>query len=138
MIKTQKYDFAGITVSAICGLHCILTPIIIIKSPELGHKIESPWIQSILIILIAGIFYRAIYRNFKNHKSKVTLGLGLTGFIILLATYINEIFFAHGDHHHHGGHDETTSIVLAITGSVLMISAHILNIKHCKCAIKNC
>ena len=136
MIKTQKYDFAGIAVSAVCGLHCILTPIIIIKLPELGQKIESPWVQSILIILTAGIFFHTIYRNFKNHKSKTTLGLGFTGLIVLLATYVNETFFVHGDHHHHGGHDETASIVLAITGSVLMISSHILNIKHCKCAIK--
>ena len=137
MIKMQKYDIAGILLSTICGLHCILTPIILIKFPDLGHKIESPWLQSVLLLLIAGIFYQAIYRNFKVHKSKLTLGLGLLGFMILLGAYINETFLEHADHHHHGAHDETTAIIFAITGSVLMISSHILNIKHCKCGTKN-
>ena len=135
-MKKQKYDFAGIVLSTICGLHCIITPIILIKFPELGHKIESPWLQLALLIMIAGIFYQAIYRNFKIHKSKLTLSLGVSGFVILVATYINELLMGHEEHHRHGGNEELLSITLAIIGSTLMISSHILNIKNCNCSEK--
>ena len=106
----------------------LYTPILIINFPKLGEKFESPWVQSILLILIAGIFYQSVYKNFKRHKSKMTLGLGLSGFSILIYTYLMEVL---GDHHahvesaHQHHHDDNLTIGLAILGSILMISSHL-------------
>ena len=132
----KNYDLVGITFSFLCGIHCLITPILIINFPKLGEKFESPWVQSTLLVLIAGVFYQSVIKNFKFHRSKLTLGLGLSGFIILIYTYLNELL---GEHHghmeeaHHHHQDETFTIVLAIVGSALMISSHLYNIKHCKC-----
>ena len=133
--NNNTYDLMGIIFSVLCGAHCLVTPILILNFPSIGEHFESPWIQSTLLLIIAGIFYHSVYRNFKIHKSKLTLGLGVSGFLILISIYMNELFAGH-DHHmesaHH--HDETVSIVLAIVGSILMISSHLLNIKFCKCS----
>tara|TARA_B100000925_G_scaffold286817_1_gene265103 strand:- start:791 stop:1216 length:426 start_codon:yes stop_codon:yes gene_type:complete len=138
-MRNNNYDIAGIVFSFICGIHCIITPILIINFPSLGEQFESPWLQSTLLILIAGIFYQSVYKNFKRHKSKLTLGLGFSGFIILIYTYLTELLGEHHGHieeaHHH--QDETLTIALAIIGSVLMISSHLFNIKHCKCIKQN-
>ena len=136
MKVNKTYDLMGIIFSILCGIHCIVTPILIINFPKIGERFESPWVQCILLAIIAGIFYQSVYRNFKIHKSKLTLGLGFSGFLVLMATYVIELLAGH-EHHvesaHHQHHDETFSIVLAITGSILMISSHLLNIKNCKC-----
>ena len=131
----KNYDIVGIIFSALCGAHCIITPILILNTPNIGKKFESPWVQTILLILIAGIFYQSVWRSFKTHGSKLTLGLGLSGFLILFSTYLNELLAGHEHHIEHAHHhEETFSIVLAILGSVLMISSHLLNIRHCKCS----
>ena len=136
MKANQKYDFLGILLSILCGVHCIVTPLIILYSPELGHKLESPWTQTLLLSLIALIFYQSVYVNYKRHRSKLTLGLGLSGFITLLTVFMIEVFSDHhGEAHHHGAghHEETLNLVLAITGTIFMVSSHLLNIKNCKC-----
>ena len=134
MKNNKLYDFIGILFSFLCGIHCIVTPILIINFPALGEKFESPWVQSVLLFLIAGIFYQSVYKSFKLHKSKLTLSLGISGFSILIFTYLFELFSGHDAHEataHH--HDESLTIALAIVGSVLMISSHLFNIKFCKC-----
>ena len=136
----KNYDLVGITFSFLCGIHCIITPVLIINFPKLGEKFESPWVQSTLLLLIGGIFYQSVIKSFKFHRSNLTLGLGFSGFLILTYTYLNELL---GDHHthienaHHHHQDETFTIILAIVGSVLMISSHLFNIKNCKCIKKN-
>lgn len=135
-MKNNNYDVAGIVFSLICGIHCLVTPVLIINFPKLGEQFESPWVQSILLILIAAVFYQSVYKNFKRHKSKLTLGLGFSGFIILIYTYLIELLGEHHEHMdaaQHQHQDETLTIVLAIVGSALMISSHLFNIKHCKC-----
>ena len=142
MNNNKKYDFAGIFFSLICGIHCIITPILIINFPKLGEKFESPWVQLTLLVLIAGIFYQSVYKSFKIHRSKLTLSLGLSGFFILIYTYISELLPGHElhsmeAHHQSHGHnhvEEPLTIALAIVGSVLMISSHLFNIKFCRCA----
>mgnify|MGYP001305016623 CR=1 FL=1 len=139
MIRKQNYDFAGITLSVLCGLHCIITPIAVLNFPKYGKAIESPWMQFSLLFLIAFAFYKSVLRGFQIHKSKLTLGLGVTGFLILISTYMLEIFGDHHEHAHHGheAHDEKYTIMLAIIGSALMIISHIKNIINCKCVEKN-
>ena len=135
MNKNKNYDLAGILFSALCGAHCIITPILILNSPSIGRKFESPWVQTILLCLIAAIFYQSVWRSFKSHRSKLTLGLGASGFLILISTYLAELFAGHEHHMEHAHHhDETFSIMMAIIGSVLMISSHLLNIRLCKCS----
>ena len=134
----QAYDFVGMVLSILCGIHCIITPILILSFPFLDERLNSPWVHGVLIAFVALAFYQSVYLHFKIHKSKKTLVTGIVGFVILLGVSIVEIF-AHADEHGHGHggaegyHDESFMLYFAVTGSVLLVTSHILNIKECKC-----
>ena len=137
MKNDQKYDFLGITLSILCGIHCLVTPLVIFYFPNFGDKLQSPWTQSLLLVLIAWVFYQSVYVNYKKHRSKITIGLGLSGFSTLLFVFMMEIFSGHNEHAHHhheaGFHEEPLTLTLAILGTIFMVSSHLLNIKNCKC-----
>jgi len=134
----QAYDFVGMVLSILCGIHCIITPILILSFPILDERLNSPWVHGVLIAFVAWAFYQSVYLHFKLHKSKKTLITGILGFVILLGVSLVEIF-AHADEHGHGHggaeghHDESFMLYFAVTGSVLLVTSHILNIKECKC-----
>ena len=134
----QAYDFVGMVLSILCGIHCIITPILILSFPILDERLNSPWVHGVLIGFVAWAFYQSVYLHFKLHKSKKTLITGILGFVILLGVSLVEIF-AHADEHGHGHggaeghHDESFMLYFAVTGSVLLVTSHILNIKECKC-----
>ena len=135
---SQTYDFVGMVLSILCGIHCVITPILILSFPVLDDRVNSPWVHGLLIGFVGWSFYQSVYTHYKLHKSKKTLGVGVAGFLILLVVSAIEVF-AHGDEHgHHGGaeaghHDEGFVLYLAITGSILLVTSHILNIREFKC-----
>ena len=136
----QNYDFLGIFLSILCGIHCLITPFLLLYFPSLGENFESPWVHALLMALVGWAFYQSVYLHYKIHRSKPTLGLGILGFAVLLIVSIIEVFF-HSDEHGHGvnetHHDESFMLYLAITGSILLITSHILNIRKCKCLTGN-
>lgn len=136
--KKKNYDYMGIFLSLICGIHCLVTPLLIIYLPLLGDMVETIWFHTATITFIAFAFYQSIYKHFKQHQSKLVLSLGVTGLVLFLISYINELTHHSGEHEH--GHslsdfhsDETFLTYIAIAGAVLLVSAHVLNIRKCKC-----
>ena len=140
--SNQTYDIAGMVLSILCGIHCIITPILILSFPILDERLNSPWVHASLIGFVAWAFYQSVYLHYKIHKSKKTLLTGVFGFIILFVVSLVEIF-AHADEHGHGHggaeghHDESFLLYFAITGSILLVTSHILNIRECKCLTEN-
>ena len=136
VLKDQNYDFLGIFLSSLCGVHCLITPFLLLYFPSIGKNFESPWIHALLMGLVGWAFYQSVYLHYKIHRSKPTLGFGILGFGFLLIVSVIEVFF-HSDKHGHGHneahHDESFTLYLAIMGSVLLIVSHILNIRKCKC-----
>lgn len=139
--KNIKYDSVGMILSVLCGVHCLITPLLLIFQPLIGKAYESTWFHTGMMILILFVFYQSIYKKFKLYRSKLPLGLGLAGIGIFLITYINELYHhaedeGHGDHHGHlvvpDHSDETSMIYLGILASILLVSAHIINIKKSK------
>ena len=136
-IKQQTYDYVGIILSILCGLHCLVTPIIIVSLPQLKTGLTSPWAHSALILVMIYIFNQSVLKHYKIHKSIKTLVSGIIGLTLIIMAYFIEVF-SHHEHEGHGHHaeiasDETLIIILAITGSVLLICSHIFNIKKCRC-----
>ncbi len=134
----RSYDYLGVILSTLCGVHCLVTPLLILYLPVVGHSMQSPWFHTAMILFVAFTFHQSIYKHFKIHKSKLTLGLGLSGLVFFAIGYLNELMHHSEEHgnrygHHEVHNDETAMIYLAIIGAVLLISAHILNIRKCKC-----
>ena len=136
---TNKYDIFGMSISILCGIHCVVTPILIMSAPSIGKGLQSPLGHSLMIGLMAFSFYQSVFKDFKKHQSKLTLGLGLSGFLFILISYVNEILsHGHGHEVEHTAHvevhhDETVFIVVAIVGAALLVTSHLLNIRNCRC-----
>lgn len=135
VLNRKSYDLWGIALSTICGIHCLITPIAILYFPSLAEHIKSSWTHTLLIGLVAVMFYQSVYLHYKVHRSKTALRLGLLGFVLLLIPYFFEVLHHSHEHHSHGnGHSkESLLLYLAIAGSLLMITSHIMNLRKCRC-----
>jgi ABC-type enterochelin transport system permease subunit len=86
-----------------------------------------------MFLLVAWTFNRSVVKCYKSHRSKLTLSIGLAGFLCLLGVYITEVashFHAHA--HEHEGHNEDIIISFAVLGGALLVISHILNISKSK------
>lgn len=139
MNNSKTYDIVGMGLSVICGIHCIVTPFLIVSAPAIGEGLESIWAHTFLIVLMIFSFYQSVFKHYKMHLSKLTLGLGFTGIIFILITYINEIFAHSHEEHHEAGHievhDQGMMLYVGILGALFLVSSHFMNIKKCKCLI---
>jgi hypothetical protein len=138
--ESRTFDFIGITLSILCAIHCVITPFLIISVPALGELFESKIFHATLILLVVFSFYQSVYKHYKLHGSKLTLGLGFIGFVLILVNYVSELFaHSHGDEHGHhevAAHgDETIMIAVAIAGGIFLVTSHILNIRNCRCLV---
>lgn len=136
--KFKNYDYLGAILSFLCGVHCLITPVLIIYLPIVGETIETTWFHTGMIVFILFAFYQSIYKHFKIYNSKFILSLGFAGLSLFVVSYISELMHHSGEHDHghelsnvHG--DETSMIYASIAGAILLISAHILNIRKCRC-----
>ena len=144
---TKTTDIFGISFSILCAAHCLITPFLMAYAPRLGHQFESPWFHGTLMVLVTWALYQSIYVNYKARGSKKILGLGLTGYGILIINFLIEVF---GHDHHDHGHDhqhaisevhadETLMIIFSIVGGLFLVTAHFLNYIECrkKCSKTN-
>lgn len=124
---SSTLDFIGIMLSVLCAIHCSITPLIILFLPSLGSIFQSEFMHVGLFILILPTAIFSFLRCYKLHKDLKTLGLGILSLIFLLSGIAaDRIFHSHSLEH-----------FLTVTGSMMIITAHILNIRHCHCLKKN-
>ena len=113
-----QWDLAGISVSALCTLHCVVLPVVMSSFPVWGIAVlENPWLEALLIGLafVSGLI--AFYKGcFVLHKRKEPLLLFCFGFLLLLANQWNE---------------HLTFYVIPIA-SAAIITAHIINYRYGK------
>ncbi|MEE4329707.1 MAG: MerC domain-containing protein, partial [Wenzhouxiangella sp.] len=114
-------DRAGICVSTLCLIQCLLLPIIVIAVPALSVPfLDSEAFHLLLLGLILPVGIIAFYLGYRVHANRATIVIGLTGLGVVLLTAIL-------------GHDHLSPIASALwtsLGGVLLISAHLLNLHH--------
>jgi uncharacterized membrane protein len=133
-------DKFGICVSALCLVHCLLTPVVLILFPSLASTmIEDEKIHMIFAAFVIFSVIIAVYPQCRKHGHKDIIALALGGVILIVLSFALDDILGHAVHAHPSGHAaHSTSgghIILTITGSILLIAAHIKNIKvrHGKC-----
>jgi hypothetical protein len=118
-------DKLGICVSGLCLIHCLITPFILVLFPSFklaffGHEA----FHQIFGVIVVSSVLMAVYPQCRKHGHKDIIGWAIAGVVFIMGG----IFLGHdlGEGIEHG---------LTITGSVLLIVAHIKNIKvrHGKC-----
>jgi len=130
-VATLPIDTLGIGASALCIVHCLLTPVLLSFSTLLAHVIPSEEGTHRSIAVIVALFGTiALVRGYRTHRRK--------RIPTLMASGLACIAFAAcwGDHLP----THSTEVLITAVGSTFMICAHRLNhtfCKDCRCACQH-
>jgi uncharacterized membrane protein YfcA len=121
-------DRLGIIASALCFVHCILTPVVLSLSAVWAHYLPSDErIHRALAVIVAGIGCFAIVRGYRKHRRLRVLSLMGTG----LACIFSGAYFGNRLPSH------LAEVAVTMLGSSLMIAAHLINHTFCR-NCRNC
>lgn len=114
-------DYAGITASGLCLVHCVLMPFLLAAFPMLGAGHEDESLHSMLVLGVTIPVVVSLLPGFIKHREPVALLLGAAGlFAFIVAVYVVGPLFG-----------QAAETVLAITSSLLLIVAHRRNHRNC-------
>jgi carbon starvation protein CstA len=141
-------DHLAIGMAAVCAIHCLLTPILIIALPIIAtsffvHQDFHLWM--IFLVLPTTVF--AVFMGCRNHKDRVVLTLSAIGLSVLLFALIQErvLYASEGDAAVSSVDCEIcsrdlsaepipmqASVWLNAIGGFFLASAHIRNFRLCR------
>ena len=115
-------DKFAMSFSAICLIHCLFAPSLIILSySSLALTIESELIHKVILLITIPVSIFAISLGYKNHSNNSIIYMGIAGLTILIsALLIGENI------------GENAELVLTMIGSLMVIYCHYRNYKICK------
>lgn len=109
--------------SAVCFVHCLVTPILLSLSAVFAHVLPSEeHTHRVLATLVTIIGALALGFGYRKHQRKSILGLMASGLTLILA---GAVF---GDQLPSHGYE----VAITLAGSCCMISAHKLNHTFCR------
>ncbi len=117
--NNSKLDRLGVWITSLCALHCLLLPILIPLAPLIASSfVASAWFERAILSFSILIGFAALFIGFhKYHRQLYPIySLTLGGLI-----YWNKGMFG----------DQYEPFTIAI-GALLIIAAHIANLRLCK------
>lgn len=113
-------DNFGITVSAVCAIHCILLPVLIILSPyiNLAFFTSHEFHETLMYFILPTSIFAFILGCRKHNDDIVKLGGICAIFVLLLAVSLHEF-------------SETLSVLMTLFASSLLIFTHLRNRSLC-------
>jgi len=117
----SEIDKIGISLSGLCAIHCLVTPLLLLFIPAWGSYFQHEFVHIIFFLIVSPLALVSFYRVLKKHRNRVPLILGIIGSGVLLLS-----FFEAG-HNHSGVH------FLSVVGSIFLISGHYISLKKCRC-----
>ena len=115
-------DKFAMSLSAICMVHCLFAPSLIILSySSLALTVESELIHKTILLLTIPVSIFAISLGYKNHPNNSIIYTGIAGLTILIsALLIGESI------------GENAGLILTTIGSLMVIACHYRNYRICK------
>ena len=115
-------DKFAMSLSAICMVHCLFAPSLIILSySSLALTVESELIHKAILLLTIPVSIFAISLGYKNHPNNSIIYTGIAGLTILIsALLIGESI------------GENAGLILTTIGSLMVIACHYRNYRICK------
>ncbi|HEX5793317.1 MAG TPA: MerC domain-containing protein [Rheinheimera sp.] len=109
-------DLIAAMLSGLCVVHCLATPVLLAlgSSGLLLGVFSSDWFHYLMLLPISVLLVWSLPGGWCMHQRKAPFALGLTGFLVLSAS----LFVPH-----------QAEAALAISGGLLLISAHLYNRK---------
>lgn len=118
-------DKLGMTLSIICGVHCFLTPLVILSLPIMArYYLLHPGFHLLMAALIIPVGLFAFIIGYRHHHKALVLYLGMPGLFIVSLVPVLVHFFKL----------DLPEYPLVILGSVLLIVGHWINRKSCSCS----
>ena len=115
-------DKFAISFSAICMIHCLFAPSLIILSySSLALTVESELIHKAILLLTIPVSIFAISLGYKNHSNNSIIYTGIAGLTILISALLVGESIA-----------ENAELILTILGSLMVITCHYRNYNACK------
>ena len=137
-------DSLAISMSVICAIHCLLTPLLVILFPILTttfwvHRDFHLW----MLFFVLPTTSLAVFLGCRKHKDKFVMALSSTGLACLFAVSLYESLFHANQLMQHsseclqcaqGGINNhfTATTYANILGGVLLASAHVRNYRLCR------
>ncbi|MGE5084799.1 MAG: MerC domain-containing protein [Bacillota bacterium] len=123
--ETDIWDKIGIFLSTLCAIHCLVTPLLVLALPVLGQAFEASWVHWAMAFVIVPVGIFAFWSGYKHHHQRRVFNLGIVGLFLVAAGSIlpHEMV-------EFWGHD-----VVTILGSILLVVAHVLNRRACRCDV---
>ena len=115
-------DKFAMSFSAMCMIHCLFAPSLIILSySSLALTVESELIHKAILLLTIPVSIFAISLGYKNHPNNSIIYTGIAGLTILIsALLIGESI------------GENAGLILTTIGSLMIIACHYRNYRICK------
>jgi hypothetical protein len=117
-----SWDRLGMGLSLLCGLHCLLTPLIILSLPILArYYLAHPYFHLLLAIAIVPIGLVAFFVGYRHHGNFWVFVLGIPGLVLVAGV----------PYMVHGLGFLWNEPLLMVSGSALLITAHWFNRRTC-------
>ena len=137
-------DTLAISMSIICAIHCLLTPIIVVFLPIVAttfwvHKDFHLW----MLFFVLPITSLAVFLGCRKHRDKFVMALSGIGLTCLFAVSVFEYVSYINQAHQHGtecmhclngglnNHFRGTTLV-NVFGGFLLAGAHVRNYRLCR------
>lgn len=123
--RIEILDRFGILLSLVCAIHCALAPFAVFSLPIFFLIVEESWlVHGLLALFILPTALLAWYLGYRHHKDIRIFWLGLPGLaMVCLFPVLAEGFHV----------TPWIEAMMMIPGSALLIAAHWLNRKSCRC-----
>ena len=152
MVQTSKsqcsthgwLDSLAISMSVICAVHCLLTPLLVVLFPILTttfwvHQDFHLW----MLLFVLPTTSLAVFLGCRKHKNKFVMGLSAAGLACLFAVSLYESLSHANQLSQHsseclqciqGGVKDHFSVTTFanILGGILLASAHVCNYRLCR------
>jgi hypothetical protein len=113
------WDKVGISVSSLCLLHCLATPLLLILFPAASFTwLENEIIHQVFAAMVITAAIMAISPHWKTFKRKDIIIQAFIGVLLILSA----MFYFHD-------FGALYEVLLTALGSLLLISAHYKNLK---------
>ncbi|MBC7371922.1 MAG: MerC domain-containing protein [Bdellovibrionaceae bacterium] len=113
----KRWDRVGAILSALCALHCVVTPFVTLSLPFWVYSVHYSPVHLALALFILPIGLYAFWNGFQRHQNKLILGLGIFGLTLLAAALTGPS----------SRNQLRWNDILTLIGSFSLVIAHILN-----------
>lgn len=126
---SKLWDRSGIVIAALCAIHCLLLPVILLAVPTVQAFLNNSWLETSILALGVLIGSVSFITSYQKHRQPYPMMVGFLG-VFFLASHL--FFFTDG-----APHWKLSSWLaldpLMLLGGCLLMSGHFWNIHACHC-----